>query len=224
MPLSRICVPVPKIEDDAYDWWKRHESKKEWSRNHKAKVIFFGDSNTHFWSNEDGINYGEGVWDELFAGKDVLNMGYGFDRIQNTLWHIENGEVDGQEPDLAVLLMGANQLTVTENYSGDTPEETACGIKFLAEKLREKFPSAHIVVMELLPSGRRYDEKMEVNRILREIIPGMADTELIDASAGFFDADGNPDPQFFRKDMCHLCRKGYMLWYNAIKDILEKYI
>ena len=151
-------------------------------------------------------------------------MGYGFDRIQNTLWHIENGEVDGQEPDLAVLLMGANQLTVTENYSGDTPEETACGIKFLAEKLREKFPSAHIVVMELLPSGRRYDKKMEVNRILREIIPGMADTELIDASAGFFDADGNPDPQFFRKDMCHLCRKGYMLWYNAIKDILEKYI
>ena len=224
MPLSRICVPVPKIEDDAYDWWKRHESKKEWSRNHKAKVIFFGDSNTHFWSNEDGINYGEGVWDELFAGKDVLNMGYGFDRIQNTLWHIENGEVDGQEPDLAVLLMGANQLTVTENYSGDTPEETACGIKFLTEKLREKFPSAHIVVMELLPSGRRYDKKMEVNRILREIIPGMADTELIDASAGFFDADGNPDPQFFRKDMCHLCRKGYMLWYNAIKDILEKYI
>ena len=224
MEKSRLCIPTPKIEEDAYDWWKRHECKKEWSKNNKAKVIFFGDSNTHYWSKEDGINYGEDSWDELFAGKDVLNMGYGFDRIQNTLWHIENGEVDGQEPGLVVLLIGSNHFTVTKNYSGDTPEETAYGIKFLAEKIHEKFPSAHLVVMELLPSGHRYDKKMAVNHILRKIIPGMPDTELKDISRAFLDADGNIDPQYFKKDMCHLCRKGFMLWYNAIKDILEKYI
>ena len=78
--------------------------------------------------------------------------------------------------------------------------------------------------MELLPSGHRYDKKMAVNRILREIIPGIPDTELIDVSPAFLDADGNIDPQYFKKDMCHLCRKGFMLWYNAIKEILEKYI
>lgn len=224
MSLERIITPASKIEDDAYDWWKRHETKKEWSKNNKADVIFFGDSITHYWSKEDNINYGEDSWDELFAGKKVLNMGYGFDRIQNTLWHLENGEVDNQEPELVVMLIGTNQFAVTKNYPGDTPEDTAEAIKYLAGKMREKFPSAHLVVMELLPKGRNYDKVKAVNAILRKTIPGdLPNTELVDASAGFLDAQGNVDPQFYKGDICHLCRKGYMVWYNAIKDIVEKY-
>ena len=23
----RCCIPVPKIENDGYDWWERHEKK-----------------------------------------------------------------------------------------------------------------------------------------------------------------------------------------------------
>ncbi|MBR2364301.1 MAG: hypothetical protein IKA79_03780 [Lentisphaeria bacterium] len=225
MGMIRTCIPSAKLENDAYDWWKRHESKKEWSKTNKAKAIFFGDSITHFWSKEDNINYGEDSWDEFFAGKDVLNMGYGFDRIQNVLWHIEAGEVDHQEPAVIVVNIGTNNLTSSGNYPGDNVEDTAEGIRFLTEKLHEKFPSAHIVVMEILPRGGNVFEKVKsTNAILKKTIPLLPYAQLIDASAAFLDADGNPDPQFFKKDMCHLCRKGYMVWYGAIKDILAKYL
>ena len=224
MGLIRTCIPASKIENDAYDWWKRHESKKEWSRTNRAKAIFFGDSITHFWSKEDNINYGEDSWDELFAGKDVLNMGYGCDRIQNTLWHIEAGEVDNQEPAVIVVNIGTNNFSATNNYPGDNEEDTAEGIRFLAEKLHARFPSAHIVIMGILPRGGRFERIRKVNAILQNTIPLLPNTEFVDAEKGFLDANGEIDPQYYKKDMCHLCRKGYMVWYAAIKDILAKYL
>ena len=224
MGLIRTCIPASKIENDAYDWWKRHESKKEWSKTNKAKAIFFGDSITHFWSKEDNINYGEDSWDEFFAGKDVLNMGYGCDRIQNTLWHIKAGEVDNQSPAVIVVNIGTNNFSATNNYPGDNEEDTAEGIKFLAEKLRAKFPSAHIVIMGILPRGGRLEKIRKVNAILQKTIPLLPNTEFVDAEKGFLDENGEIDPRYYRKDLCHLCRKGYMVWYAAIKDILAKYL
>lgn len=223
MGLLRTCIPASKIEDDAYDWWKRHEEKKSWSRNNRAKAIFFGDSLTHFWSKEDGIDYGEGSWDEFFAGKGILNMGYGFDRIQNTLWHIESGEVDHQAPAFVVVNIGLNNVFSSKNYPGDNVEDIAEGILFLTRKLHEKFPSARIVVMGLFPGGSPEKTK-QVNEILHRTIPSLPYAELRDIYADFLDAEGNLDAQFFKKDRCHLCRKGYLIWYNAIRDIVEKYL
>ena len=228
MSLSRVCIPSSKMEDDAYDWWKRHEEKKAWSRNNRAKAIFFGDSITHFWSKEDNIDYGEGSWDEFFAGKGVLNMGYGCDRIQNTLWHIESGEVDDQEPAFVVVNIGTNNFSATKNYPGDNVEDTAKGILFLTEKLHEKFPSARIVVMGLFPRGLlsagRLEKNRQVNEILHKTSPALPYAELRDIFPQFLDKEGNADAQFFKKDLCHLCRKGYFVWYNAIADLVKKYL
>ncbi|MBO5761954.1 MAG: hypothetical protein J6S53_10490 [Lentisphaeria bacterium] len=224
MGLIRTCIPASKIENDAYDWWERHESKMQWSRKNKAKAIFFGDSITHFWSKEDNINYGEDSWDELFAGKDVLNMGYGCDRIQNTLWHIEAGEVDNQNPSVIVVNIGTNNFSPTKNYPGDNEEDTAEGLLFLTKKLHEKFPSAHIVVMGILPRRGRLERLRKVNALLQEKLSPLPYAEMVDASKGFLDENGQIDPECYRADQCHLCRKGYMVWYDAIKDILGKYL
>lgn len=225
MALARTCIPAAKMESDCYDWYQRSESKKEWSRDHKAKGIFFGDSITHFWSKEDNNKgYGEDSWEEFFAGKDVLNMGYGFDRIQNILWHLEAGEVDGQEPGVIVVNIGTNNYSHTLHYPGDTAEETAEGILFLTEKLQEKFPSSHIVLMGIFPRWDRMEKIRMTNRILAEKIPLFPYAEMVDIFNDFLDENGNFDTQYFQKDRCHLCRKGYVVWYNAIRHILEKYL
>ena len=40
MGLIRTCIPASKIENDAYDWWKRHESKKSGAERTGQKPSF----------------------------------------------------------------------------------------------------------------------------------------------------------------------------------------
>ena len=219
----RTCIPVPKIEEDCYDWWKRHESKKAWVKSHRAEVVFFGDSLTHFWSAEDNVNYGGNLWEELFAGKPVLNLGYGYDRIQNVLWRIDHGELENQNPKLFVICIGTNQYSISSNYSGDTPEDTAAGIRFLLEKLRKGFPDAHLAVMALFPRGGKMPEIRSTNRLLSEFVPAMENAELIDITEKYVNPAGEPDPRFFQGDWCHLNRAGYELWAEAVLPVIRKY-
>jgi hypothetical protein len=36
------------------------------------------------------------------------DFGWGADRIRNILWRLENGEIDGANPEVIVLLAGTN--------------------------------------------------------------------------------------------------------------------
>ena len=129
MEMSRSIVPVPGFEKDSYDWPERHAVKLAWVKENRADVIFFGDSLTHFWTAENGEGHSEGLWQELFSGEKVLNLGYGYDRTQNVLWRIANGEVANQDPKMIVVNIGTNQFSISPNYDGDTPETAVAGIR-----------------------------------------------------------------------------------------------
>jgi len=221
--LSRTCIPVPKIEDDCYDWWKRHEEKIAYAKHHKAKIVFLGDSITHFWTNESGPDYGEGLWAELYGTWPVLNLGCGFDRTQNLLWRIENGELAGQNPSLLVVNIGTNQFSITERYGGDTPEDAAAGIHCVVRTLHEKFPEAPILLMALFPRGGKFPEISETNRILRKMAESLPFVQLIDLTRKLGDAVGNPVPCFYQSDLCHLNRAGYELWAAALGPYLRPF-
>lgn len=214
--LPRTCIPVPKIEDDCYDWWKRHEDKLAYGKTHQSKIVFFGDSLTHFWTNESGPDYGAGLWAELYGNLPVWNLGYGFDRTQNVLWRIENGELEGQNPELVVVHIGTNQFSITERYGGDTPEEAAAGIHCVIRMLHEKFPAALILVMALFPRGGKLQEISETNRILHTTVRTLPFVKLIDLTRKLGDAEGNPIPHFYQPDFCHINRAGYEIWARAI--------
>ncbi|MBR2873403.1 MAG: hypothetical protein IKB99_07890 [Lentisphaeria bacterium] len=53
MMPPRSCIPCEKIENDAYDWYARHEAKIAEAENKRADLIFIGDSITHFWNCEE---------------------------------------------------------------------------------------------------------------------------------------------------------------------------
>ena len=220
---NRCCIPSAKLETDGYDWWKRHAEKCEIVQKKKFDIIFFGDSITHFWSKEDGVNYGEGHWDEIFAEKSVLNLGFGYDRIQNVLWRITNGELANQEPKVIVINIGTNQYLKTPNYPGENSRDTAEGITFLVKKLHEEYPETQILVMAIFPRGSLMDQIQETNSLLHQWIPEIPNVKLIDIFDQFLKKDSparKPDEQYFQKDLCHLNRNGYCLWYDAIKEYL----
>ena len=149
--LPRSCVPCEKIEEDGYDWYDRHRRKLEEVKTKRADIVFIGDSITHFWNDEDGDGNGLDVWKEFYGKRSVLNLGYGFDRTQNMLWRIHNGEMENQTPKMIVINAGTNQFSITQKYDGDSPEIAFEGVKLLIEEMRKLCPAARIVVMAVFP-------------------------------------------------------------------------
>src|SRR5258707_829668 len=68
-------------------------------------VYFEGDSITRRWG---GTDYPQLLtnWKENFKGWNAADFGWGADRTQNILWRLQNGELDGVNPKVVVLLAG----------------------------------------------------------------------------------------------------------------------
>lgn len=222
--LPRSCVPVPKIEQDCYDWYARHADKTAWVQANRAEVVFIGDSLTHFWEGGPADHdYGEGLWSESFAGRPVLNLGYGYDRTQNVLWRLEHGELAGQTPKLIVLNIGTNHCSISPNYDGDTPEVAVTGVAAVVAKLHEMCPEARLMVMALFPRGGKLPFISAANALLREKAAAWEFADLVDLTRRLGDAQGEPVARFYRPDLCHLCRAGYEIWLDAIAPYLARY-
>lgn len=222
-PVPRSCIGVPKIEDDGYDWWARHQLKVRAAQDGRYDLVFIGDSITHFWSKEDNINFGEGHYDETFGHVKNLNLGYGFDRTQNVLWRLENGELANQNPKLIVVNIGTNQFSVSPRYNGDTPEVAVAGIAAVVEKLHIMCPDAKIVLMALFPRKGKTAEIDGVNVLLREKAASLPIVALLDLTEQLGDENRQPIPEYFKLDGCHLARPGYEIWGRALMPFVEKY-
>ena len=119
----------------------------------KYDIVFVGDSITHFFHSSEGAGNieNEKVWQKFFGCYKVLNLGYGFDRPQNTLWHLDNGEFAPQKPKIIILNIGTNCFSISERYDGDTPEVAFEGIKAVIERLFELSPESKLILMEIFP-------------------------------------------------------------------------
>ena len=152
--INSAIVPVPKLENDFYDWYQRHEQKKQAVKANQFDLIFIGDSITHFFEGHPGFdNKGDKVWQQYYGGRNALNLGFGWDRTQNVLWRLGNGEFENQFPLLVVLNIGTNNLTGTNNARENTPEEITEGIKGICKFIFSKSEKPRILIMGVFPRG-----------------------------------------------------------------------
>src|SRR3989442_10499134 len=104
--------PVPKDK-------KRHEGFVALAKKGGIDVLFLGDSITDGWRGPAG----QEAWKKYFEPLHAANFGIGGDRTQHVLWRIQNGELEGIHPKLAVLMIGTNNMgsnSVTEIADGIT--------------------------------------------------------------------------------------------------------
>ncbi len=228
MALPRTCIPCPKIEQDCYDWNERHQWVLGQVRNHKFRIVFVGDSITHFWAGWKTIDHGKKVWDEYYSKLPVLNIGFGFDRTQNVLWRLEHGELEGQSPNLIILNIGTNQFSITPNYSGDSAEDAAAGVLAVVEKLRAMFPKTKLVVMAVFPRGPDTADHYflsrigGLNRILKDRLAGRPDTVFLDIGQEFLFPDGSQNQKLYTDGGCHPGPEGYRIWAESLKPFIAE--
>ena len=220
--INTATIPVPQLEHDSYDWYARHHAELQLQKLLKPSVILIGDSITHFWNGPpvSARVSGPAAWQRVFGDCAVLNMGFGWDRTQNVLWRLRQGEFEELSPQWVILEIGTNNLTGTENARANTPEEIVEGIDSIRHEIYSRSPGSRIVLMGIFPRGREPNDPLRApiqntNHLLARRFVGDRSVVFLDIGARFLAADGSL-PAAIMPDGTHPSDAGYQIWADAL--------
>ena len=220
--INTALIPVDRLEQDSYDWYARHHAELELQKTLKPRVVMLGDSITHFWAGMPiGIPvHGQGAWQKVFGDMPVMNMGFGWDRTQNVLWRLRQGEFQGISPEWVVLNIGTNNLAATANARASTPAEIVEGISAICSEVHQRSPQSRIVVMAIFPRGEhpadRFREPIrQTNLLLQQRFGSDPEVTFLNIGAQFLTADGTL-PRAIMPDGTHPSEAGYAIWADAL--------
>jgi lysophospholipase L1-like esterase len=130
----------------------KHEKINDRAKQGDVDLLFLGDSITEGWAGS-----GRKVWEKYYGNRKAMNAGVGGDRTQHVLWRLDNGNIDGIHPKLAVIMIGTNN----SNNNDNTAEEIADGVKAIVKEVHEKLPETKILLLGIFPRGATTDEQLE---------------------------------------------------------------
>jgi len=225
--VNPATVPVGKLENDGYGWEDRHEAVMKIKDALKPEIVLIGDSITHFWGGEpDGGklgNRGRESWATLFGSKQVLNLGFGWDRTQNVLKRIELGELDGLDPKAIVIHIGTNNLAATPQHRVGTNDQIAEGITAVVERAQAKCPRAQVILMAVFPRGKgaTNPERERLNAINQRLAPLAQKPRItfLDITTKWLTPEGEVAAELM-PDRLHPNEKGYAVWADALRPLL----
>ena len=114
-------------------------------------VYFVGDSITRRWGATD---YPELLanWKQNFFGWNAADFGWGADTDQNILWRLENGELDGVNPKVIVMLAGTNNVgNAPPGGDAQGRGHHARARRAIVDVCRQKAPEATIILTAIFP-------------------------------------------------------------------------
>jgi lysophospholipase L1-like esterase len=203
-----------------------HAQLLEKARKGGIDVYFEGDSIVRRWGATDYPKF-LAHWNQSFHGWNAANFGWGADTLQNILWRLENGELDGIHPKVVVLQAGTNNIGNSVPLGGEQEkvEDILRGFKAVLRVIRAKAPEAVVIVTGIFP---RNDNRAvipliyKVNEKLSKMVDGIKvlyldiNDKLADREGKLFDG--------MMIDQIHPTLKGYQVWADALKPILVKFL
>ena len=217
--LNTALIPTPR--DFPTNWLARHAAHVAEAKKGGVDILFLGDSITDGWSWGNG---GSKIWAEKLAPRHAANFGIGYDRIQNVLWRIENGELDGLNPRVVVLLIGTNNSGNEDNgQPRNTTPEIIAGVSNLVRRIQFHLPPAKIILFGIFPRGEKTDPIREQVKAVNAGIAQLADDKIkfVDIGGKFLSPDGALPRELF-PDLLHPNARGYQIWADALIPALDQ--
>lgn len=217
-PIGETSTMKPRSQyRDArvYDWETRHRDIMARVKNKPPRIPFIGNSITHFWGGEStgATVRGSDSWNAVLEPLGVLNLGYGWDRIENVLWRVYHGELDGYSAAQIVLMIGTNNLQL------NTDAEITDGLSFLARAIKARQPNADVLLIGVLP---RRDGEPRIAALNQRIaqMAGELNATFIQPGTVLLKPDGKIDEAFFG-DGLHPNAEGYRQLITKIQPYLK---
>ena len=180
-----------------------------------------GDSITRRWGATDYPDF-LANWKRNFFGWNAGELRLGRGRTENILWRLENGELDGVNPKVIVLLAGTNNVGKEPGDEAKVADITR-GVSAIVDACRNKAPDATIVLTGIFPRN----DNLAVMPTITRINPNLArmaeeesirylnvNDKLADARGILFDG--------MMVDKLHPSLRGYEVWADALKPVFTE--
>lgn len=208
MPVGSISTTKPvsqRREPNKYEWKERHAEILQTVKTNPPKAVIIGNSITHYWAGEPWSNFvnGKESWQKIMQPKGFYNLGFGWDRIENVLWRVYHGALDGYNAEKIVLMIGTNNIGTNTKDA-----EIVEGLQFLLKQIKIRQPKAKIKVMAILPRRNTEARIAALNQQIMKMVKA-GGYEYADAGKFLLLPDKKIDESLF-SDGLHPNEKGYM--------------
>ena len=215
-PVGDLSTMKPRTQyrDGSFDWEIRHRDMLARLKAKPPRIIFLGNSITHFWGGDpksSRIN-GADSWNSILEPLGAQNMGYGWDRVENVLWRVYHGELDGYKADQVVLMIGTNNIQL------NTDAEIVAGLRFLIQAIKSRQPGAEVLMVGILPRRDGETRVAALNEAIAQMTPDVNAT-FVQPGFVFLKPDGKIDESLF-SDGLHPNAEGYRRLAGALKPYL----
>ncbi len=179
-PVPSTLIPCTQNKDfQIYDWAARHEAACKLVKETRPNLLLIGDSITHFWGGQPVderpnpiLQRSPQTWAAVTEGLRAVNLGFGFDKLENALWRMQHGQLDGAAPDAICTV-----LTGTNNLSDNTDEEILLGVRAVCREVMRRLPGATLILQGFYPRNNHQRGTPEHIGALNEGLRALAAAE-----------------------------------------------
>jgi lysophospholipase L1-like esterase len=212
-------VGVPKVGNAAF--FEKHEAFLQRAKAGPIGLLFLGDSITEGWKSVPEL------WEQHFGRYQPANFGIGGDQTQHVIWRLENGELEGIDPRVVVLMIGTN------NSGAHTAPEIAAANRKIVQLIRSQLPQTKVLLLAIFPRGPRSNRDGSVDdgvarmSLIRDVNTELARLDdgkrvrFLDLGPRFLGADGKI-PTEVMPDQLHLSPLGYQIWAESMQPLLHE--
>lgn len=217
-PASAVySTTQPIIQSrDGYDWRGRHNAIINLNKKSPPRNVIIANSIIHYWAGEpkDPIARGEESWNRYLAPLGLRNMAFGWDRIENALWRVYHGALNGYNAEHVVIMIGTNNLAI------NTDTEIIAGLRALVEAVQLRQPGTGILLSGIFPRRDMEKRVKEINEEIAKLAAAMKIT-YINPGRVFLNTAGKIDEGLF-SDGLHPNAAGYKKLAPALAAYFKK--
>jgi lysophospholipase L1-like esterase len=146
--LLPAILPTPRLDQP---WWaERHQHIVDLLKTRpQIDLVLIGDSITQNYekATPPDENF-QPTWQQFYAPRHALNLGFSGDTTANVLWRLTHGELENLRPAVAILLIGTNNT----GHDHQSADQTIVGINNIIGTLAQRLPQTRIILLGILPS------------------------------------------------------------------------
>ncbi len=179
-------------------------------------LVLIGDSITQGWGGGwNGPEFNT-VWKSFFSNYKTLNLGISGDKVENILWRLDHGAIDGLQIKALVLMVGINNHPNQENGKA-----IAEGIRLCIQNIQKRTPETQIILVKTPPAAK--ENVLPLHAALDEMkLDQDPLVHIIDLNPDLTNLDGSLKSIGYVEDKIHLDAMGYEVLATRLRPVLKK--
>ena len=173
-------------------------------------ILFIGSSSFRLWT----------TLKEDFNNPDIVNRAFGGATIDDVIYFQED-VVLKYHPRKIFIYCGENDIAGSEKVTG---QDVFSRFKTLYVNIRAKFPKTPIVYISIKPCILRWnmkDRMIAANNLISAYLKEDKKATFVDVWDKMLE-NGEPKKDIFREDKLHMNAKGYTIWIEALKTLVNQ--